>query len=94
MPKFQPLPKYRPGVPQCAVCGKNANQLITKAEAVDCLGPKGTPTQMAKDDGTYNRRSGRFACTPCYIAIGMPTLPGYGWVVDGHLDANPYEPQD
>lgn len=31
------------------------------------------------NEGTLDRRTGRFLCTNCYIAVGMPTLPGPGW---------------
>lgn len=30
------------------------------------------------EEGTYNPRSNQFACTPCYIAIGMPSSR-FGW---------------
>jgi hypothetical protein len=38
-----------------------------------------SPTDYCKkEEGTYNPESKQFACTDCYIAIGMPTSRA-GW---------------
>lgn len=33
---------------------------------------------VRKEEGTYNPENGHFLCTPCYVAIGMPSSP-HGW---------------
>jgi hypothetical protein len=33
---------------------------------------------IIQNEGTYNPKNGHFACTECYIAIGMPSSP-QGW---------------
>lgn len=38
-----------------------------------------TPDDYVRaEEGTYNPISGHFACTDCYIRLGMPTAPS-GW---------------
>ncbi len=38
-----------------------------------------TPEEYVKaEEGTYNPRNGHFACTNCYIAMGMPSTSS-GW---------------
>lgn len=33
------------------------------------------------EEGTLNQENGHFACTDCYIALGMPAVPAPGrWV--------------
>ena len=34
---------------------------------------------VREGDGTYNRKTGHFACMGCYIALGMPSSR-VGWV--------------
>lgn len=42
-----------------------------------------TPENRAQacidNEGTYNKENGHFACTECYIKIGMPSAPWPGW---------------
>ena len=39
-----------------------------------------TPEQFVRElEGTYNRANEHFACTDCYMEIGMPTSER-GWV--------------
>ncbi len=39
-----------------------------------------TPDAFVRsNEGTLNESNGHFACTECYIAMGMPTAPGRGW---------------
>jgi len=33
---------------------------------------------VIENEGTYNPESGHFACTDCYIKLGMPSSPR-GW---------------
>jgi hypothetical protein len=38
-----------------------------------------TPEQYVRsEEGTFNLKNGHFACTACYINIGMPSSPR-GW---------------
>jgi len=38
-----------------------------------------TPDEYVRtEEGTYNRENGHFACTECYVNLGMPTAP-WGW---------------
>jgi hypothetical protein len=38
-----------------------------------------TPEQyVSAEEGTLNRENGHFACTTCYIKMGMPSSPR-GW---------------
>ncbi len=65
--------------PVCPYCGKSPDQLD---EYVD-MGRenKMSPSAfVAMFEGTFNRENGHFACTPCYVDIGMPTNNGKGWV--------------
>jgi hypothetical protein len=34
---------------------------------------------VRKEEGTLNRQNGHFACTECYMKMGMPVAP-HGWV--------------
>lgn len=62
--------------PTCCECKLPASQIEEYVMEADAEGI--TPAQAARDDGTYNPVSNRFACTRCYIAMGMPSGPG-GW---------------
>lgn len=56
---------------KCKCCGKTPNELseytsIAKEENM-------TPDEyVAQEEGTYNRSTGLFYCTPCYVKVGMP----------------------
>lgn len=56
---------------QCKRCGKEPHELreyITLAKELQC-----TPEQaVVREEGTYNRGTGKFYCTVCYVAVGMP----------------------
>ena len=58
----------------CAVCCKTPEEIeeyITGAE--DYYDGSITPEEyVIREEGTYNRESGKFYCTRCYIMIGMP----------------------
>lgn len=64
--------------PICARCGKRPAELEEYVEAAEA-------SDMSPDDyvraeeGTYNRESGHFLCTPCYCDAGMPSSPR-GWI--------------
>jgi len=71
------IKRLLPG-PICAYCGKRPAEIEEYIEAADDFGM--TPDDYVKrEEGTYNRENGHFACTECYIAIGMPASPT-GWV--------------
>lgn len=66
--------------PKCFRCCKTPSELEEYAsrfieesgyfESVDDL--------VRRDEGTFNPATNTFACTECYIEIGMPTAPR-GW---------------
>ena len=63
---------------QCFRCNRTP-------EEIEEYSPEMTETDMSPTDyviaeeGTFNDQNGHFACTACYIAIGMPTSRR-GWV--------------
>jgi hypothetical protein len=65
--------------PICFYCLKRPNEIeeyIAAAKENET-----TPDHFVRrEEGTYNPLSGHFACTDCYIRIGMPSAPGRGWV--------------
>ena len=58
---------------QCKGCDKFPDQISEFVEMA-AEEPKHyrTPTAAAKTDGTYNRGTGKFWCTVCYIEAGQP----------------------
>lgn len=70
------------GEPVCRYCDLKASEnpdTVATAEANEM-----TPAELARDDGTYNPHINMYACTPCYIKIGMPSSPS-GWQVPGDI---------
>lgn len=64
--------------PRCFRCKRTPREIAEYREAAAVEGT--TPEQYVRaEEGTYNTENGHFACTSCYIAIGMPTAPGRGW---------------
>jgi hypothetical protein len=61
--------------PTCFNCKKPASAI---GEYVN-NGSELSPAEFAEQDGTYNPETNTFACTACYIEIGMPTTP-MGWM--------------
>ena len=57
--------------PLCAVCHRAPKDI---SEYVDAAKDEETDVDsyVRKEEGTYNRYSGHFYCTLCYIKIGMP----------------------
>jgi hypothetical protein len=57
--------------PICIGCNKRPDEL---EEYIECAGACGmTPDEFVKaEEGTYNPENGHFACTDCYIKMGMP----------------------
>jgi hypothetical protein len=62
---------------RCIKCDKTPSELDEYVNA-------GKDNGMSADDycwqeeGTLNRESGHFLCTPCYVKAGMPSTPR-GW---------------
>lgn len=68
--------KNRPPL-TCIGCHKSPDQL---EEYIDSGRENGmTPEDYCwEEEGTLNCANGHFACTTCYIAMGMPSSP-FGW---------------
>lgn len=66
--------------PRCYRCGRRPEQIdeYVQRAADPEEGFADADAVVTQDDGTYNPRTHRFACTECYIAVGMPTAPR-GW---------------
>jgi hypothetical protein len=63
---------------RCIGCGKQPHEIEEYVEAAAEEGR--TPEQyLRSDEGTLNPDNGHFACTECYIGMGMPSSPT-GWV--------------
>ena len=63
--------------PICRGCGKAPSELPEYVEAAEDCGMD-TDDYVRREEGTYNRVTGGFLCTPCYVDAGMPKAPG-GW---------------
>ena len=63
----------------CQGCGRKPEEI--NEYSADMTGECGmTPTEYVQaEEGTYNRHTGHFTCTDCYIKMGMPTSPT-GWI--------------
>lgn len=61
---------------QCDGCGKHPSQL----PEYDNLGYGTRPAGCWNEEGTLNRKTGRFLCNWCYMGAGMPSSPD-GWKV-------------
>lgn len=62
----------------CGYCDKTPDQIDEYVEMAAALGT--TPNAYVETlEGTFNPLTGHFACTACYIRIGMPSSP-QGWV--------------
>lgn len=60
--------------PVCIGCGKRPEEIEEYVEAA--RDEDTTPDAYVRtEEGTFNRENGHFACTDCYIAMGMPSLP-------------------
>lgn len=63
----------------CIKCGKTPSEIEEYVEAAKDEGM--TPDEYVRtEEGTFNPVNGHFACTDCYIDMGMPSAPGRGWV--------------
>lgn len=57
---------------QCKICKRTPEEI---GEYIRYSAEAGmTPEEYVMvEEGTYNKETGRFYCTKCYIEIGMPT---------------------
>jgi hypothetical protein len=56
---------------RCKICRKQPHEISEYVDAAEVEGV--TPEEYVRsEEGTYNRATGLFYCTNCYIAIGMP----------------------
>lgn len=79
-------PPNNPFRPWCIGCGRFAPDipevLIAVAGDVDrpFISRVDVNVWVMKNEGTYNKENGHFACDSCYIAMGQPSLPyPFGW---------------
>jgi len=60
--------------PACAYCGLTASAIEEYRECAEDAAM--TPAEFVRtEEGTYNPDTNHFACTSCYIEIGMPSRP-------------------
>ncbi len=65
-------------IPICIGCNKTPNEIEEYIEMA--IEEETTPDEYVKrEEGTYNRKNGHFACTSCYCNMGMPSSPK-GWI--------------
>ncbi len=65
------------GALRCFRCGRTPDEIDEYAEAARDEGV--SPQEYVRtEEGTFNPQTGRFACTACYIEIGMPAEPAPG----------------
>lgn len=63
---------------RCIGCRKEPHEIPEYIELADEHGC--TPAQfVSAEEGTLNPENGHFACTECYIGMGMPSSSS-GWV--------------
>lgn len=67
----------------CIGCDKKPEEID---EYVQCGKQNNmTPAQFVRtEEGTFNRRTGDFCCTSCYIKLGQPSSP-FGWKAVRHV---------
>lgn len=69
------MPKPTPVCIGCKLRPGDIPEYIEMASLEDM-----TPEEFVRtEEGTYNLDNGHFACTTCYIRMGLPTEP-FGWV--------------
>lgn len=66
--------------PVCRGCNRHPDEISEYVSAAAEYDPPVTPDQYVQiEEGTYNKETGGFLCTDCYINAGMPTAPYPGW---------------
>lgn len=62
---------------KCIRCNKSPTEIPEYIDAAKSMGLH--PIEyVISEEGTYNPINGHFACTDCYLAMGMPSSPT-GW---------------
>jgi hypothetical protein len=61
-------------IPVCIGCNKPANEIDEYIEAAK-ESEMSIEQYVREQEGTYNPENGHFACTDCYIKMGMPSKP-------------------
>jgi hypothetical protein len=62
---------------KCIGCGKEPHEIDEYVEGAADMDL--TPEAYVEiEEGTFNHENGHFACTSCYMAMGMPSSPR-GW---------------
>lgn len=62
----------------CIGCGKRPDQIVEYIEAAHAA-EVSPDAYVMMEEGTLNFENGHFACTGCYVKMGMPSSPK-GWV--------------
>lgn len=64
--------------PICFRCRRKPAEIDEYQELVREYGFDNEDQAVREEEGTYNPENDLFACTDCYIAVGMPSSPT-GW---------------
>lgn len=56
----------------CRGCKKTPNELMEYKMLAEENGYDSPEEAVKKEEGTYNKKTGLFWCTDCYIKAGMP----------------------
>ena len=66
---------------QCCLCRRKPSEIQEYTDMVnESLGRLSNEAEaVLVEEGTLNPQNALFACTECYIKLGMPTAPG-GWI--------------
>jgi hypothetical protein len=63
---------------RCIGCDQTPDQIDEYVEMAQSMNV--TPWEyVRREEGTLNHANGHFACTRCYLDMGMPSSPS-GWV--------------
>lgn len=57
---------------RCKICGKKPEELKEYVTLAKENGYDSAEQAVMCEEGTFNRATGKFYCTSCYIEIGMP----------------------
>lgn len=64
---------------KCAKCGLSPSELEEFKIMAEEVGM--TPDQVCyEEEGTLDETTGKFLCTTCYIAVGMPSGRNVRWI--------------
>ena len=57
---------------KCKICGKSPEELVEYKSIAEAEGYETATKACMAEEGTFNRATGAFYCSSCYIKIGMP----------------------